>query len=128
MYCLDTSVIIDFLRKEPNIGKRFVSLDSSKIFVSTITLCELYMGAYLSSRSDISLMILDSFINSVNIVEFNIDSCKWFGKEFARLAKAGKMPQEPDLMIASIAKSNNLVVVTRDKKGFKNIDVSSEEW
>jgi predicted nucleic acid-binding protein len=41
----------------------------------------------------------------------------------------GKQTQEFDLMIASIAKENNLIVITRNKKHFEDIpDLKVEEW
>ena len=38
------------------------------------------------------------------------------------------MTEESDLMIASIAKANGLVLVTRNKKHFENIDIKIEVW
>lgn len=128
MYCLDSNIIIDFWRGDLAIRKKFSSISSGSFFITSITLCELYQGAYISKDVDIGLQAIQALLDIVSFVEFDTKSCDFFGKEFARLSKLGKKPQEPDLMIASIAKINNFTVVTRDKKGFKNIDVDVEEW
>jgi len=38
------------------------------------------------------------------------------------------MIPESDLMIASIAKNNSLILVTRDKKHFDNLGIKVEQW
>jgi len=128
MYCLDTNIIIDLWRGDLSIKKRLESVSPGLIFISSVVLCELYKGAYLSKNVDFNISLITSLINNTFFVEFNFDACQIFGKEYARLSHLAKLPQEPNLMIASIAKSNNLIVVTRDKKGFKNIDIDVEEW
>lgn len=127
MYCLDTNIIIDLWKGDLAIKKKLESISPNCIFISSIVLCELYKGAYISKKVNFNVKLIKSFINNVSFVEFDYNACQVFGKEYARLKKLGKLPPESDLMIASIAKSNNLKIVTRDK-GFKNINIEVEEW
>ena len=129
MYCLDTNVVIDILRKNEQIRKKIEEISGvGEIYITTITLCELYRGAYLSNKTDYSFQIINNFLTEVEMINFDKDSCQEFGKIYTSLSKRGKITQELDLMIASIAKVNNLVLITRDKEHFKNTDVKLEIW
>ena len=129
-YCIDTSIIVEFLRGNEAIENKINTIiyNGLNIFTTYITLCELYKGAFLSSQSEKGVYEINSFLQSVSILEFNLEACKFFGQEYVKLGKAGRTTQEPDLMIASIAKVNGLTIVTRNKKHFEYIDVKMEVW
>lgn len=130
MYCLDTNIVIDFLKKDdPRLKEKIGEASvNSMLCITVITACELYQGAYLSPRVEIELLLIDSFIDSVHLVGFNKEACKQFGREYAQLRRLGKMSEEADIMIASIAKVHGLVIVTRNKKHFEHSDVKVEVW
>ena len=46
MYCLDTNVIIDIFRGDEKIISKIEKYWNEKIFITSITLCELYKGVY----------------------------------------------------------------------------------
>ena len=128
-YCLDSSIVIDWLREDRELAIKIQEAqDKGRIFITVITLCELYKGAYLSNRAEKELQIIEDLAESIEVLDFSKGVCEEFGKEFARLTKIGRKTQESDLMIASIAESNGLVVVTRNKKHFENIDIKLEVW
>jgi len=128
MFCIDTNIFIEFLRGNKEIIEKFNNIDSDNIFFSPITLSELYQGAYLSNNAQLGIQELNEFIESFNILDFNKEICKEFGKEYARLKKIGKQIPEFDLLIAIFAKVNNLMLVTRDKKHFENLGIKIEVW
>ncbi|MDO8508828.1 MAG: type II toxin-antitoxin system VapC family toxin [Nanoarchaeota archaeon] len=131
MYCLDTNIIIDFLRGEPAVIKKIQSMKSKNagLFINTVVLCELYKGAYLAKANIENILSKIKFLTeSLDSLDFNTNASLLFGKEYGRLSKLGKTPQELDLMIASIAKAHNMILITRDKNDFKNIDVKIEVW
>ena len=128
-YCLDSSIVIALFRGDEELHAKFLEISQTEdIYITYITLCELYKGVFLGKLFKKGSSELDDFLQSVNILDFNIESCKYFGEEYARLEKIGKATQEPDLMIASIAKVNGLTIVTRNKKHFENINSSIEVW
>ena len=131
-YCLDTDVIIDFFRGNNFAVDKIQKLsEANELFFTSISLCEIFRGTYLYSKDEeqeTELREIDSFLQNVKILTLDIYSCKEFGKIFDDLRKKGKMTQESDLMIASIAKSNNAIIVTRNKKHFENIGVKIESW
>ncbi|MEK6844580.1 MAG: type II toxin-antitoxin system VapC family toxin [Nanoarchaeota archaeon] len=130
MYCLDTNIIVDILRGDRLLAEKVDNTFEKgfDIFITPISLCELYRGAYGHQNSAKKVEELNAFIFNLRIIGFDIESCKEFGKEYSRLNKIGKQTKEFDLLIACIVKVNELILVTRDKKDFENIDVNIEVW
>lgn len=130
MYCFDTNIIIDIFHGDIALRKKIEDLEDSGLnfFITPITLCELYKGVYLFSNPEKELSDLDVFISSFQLVEFDRNACRIFGEQYAKLRKSGRMTQESDLMIASIAKAHNLLVITRNKKHFEHTGVKIEVW
>lgn len=128
-YCLDTGVIISFFRNDSSVVKKINNiLEDNELFITPITLCELYKGAYRSSNSGYELSWIADFVSSLNILNFNNESCNFFGDKFVKLQKEGKSVDDFDLMIASISKVNDATVITRNKKDFENTGVKLEVW
>lgn len=130
MYCFDTNIIIDIFHGKKSIELKLneIKESASDIFITPISLCELYKGAYLFFKPEEGVAQIDKFVSSLQILEFEQNACKEFGKTYAELKKKGKMTDEADLMIASIAKVNGLTMITRNKKHFENTGVKIEEW
>ena len=129
MYCLDTNIIVNYLRgdKETLTKLNEVS-NTTEIFITPLTLCELFRGVYLTKDSEIKLKLVKEFTDSFSLLEFDERVCVEYGKEYARLSKIGKIVENIDLMIACFAKVNNLVLVTRNKKHFENTEIRLEVW
>ena len=90
MYCFDTNILIDILRGDESLKSKLSKLDNSNVFITPVTLCELYKGAYLFHDPSEKVKILEAFISLFKPLKFDKESCKEFGKEFARLKKSGK--------------------------------------
>lgn len=131
MYCIDTNIALEFLRgnrividrinKELSVGE--------EIGVTSIVLCELYKGVFLSSKKETQLSAMEQFVESLIFLEFTKESTKLFGEAYAQLNDDGNMTQENDLMIAAIAKAHGATLVTRNGKHFKHIrGLKVEEW
>ena len=130
MYCFDTNIIVSILRGDKDLKLKLEKLMETmeEIFITPITLCELYKGAYLHHNPTAKVNEVNNYITWFSLLDFNGESSKEFGKEYARLSRLGKLTSEFDLMIACISKVNGLILVTRDKKHFDNIDVKLEVW
>ncbi|MBI2057184.1 type II toxin-antitoxin system VapC family toxin [Candidatus Pacearchaeota archaeon] len=131
-YCLDTNIIIEFFKGNEEIVKKINALfEKDRLFINSISLCEIYRGIYLYSKDKRLKKELDdlkSLLHFATFVTLDFDSSEEFGKLSYELKKKGKPTQEADLMIASICKTNNLVLVTKDKKHFKNLGIKVEDW
>lgn len=129
MYLLDTDVIIDFFNNDNSIIKNIEKRKSIPMYISSLTLCELYRGAFLSTDPEARQENIFKLLVNTEFVALNKEACRIFGKNNAYLSKIGKITQEVDLMISSIAISRDLILVTRNKKHFENIPgLKMEEW
>lgn len=129
MYCLDSSIMVPILRGDRELRKKLDSVKPEDISFTTITLCELFKGAYKSSKKEESIKFLYEILRNYRLLSLNIKTSELFGADYNELEKRGMPTQILDLMIASISKANNLIIVTRNKKHFENIpDLKIEEW
>lgn len=116
---VDTSVFIEFLRvkrKEKTI--LFNLPDNSQLFVSTITLFELYAGATTPEKwKDIRLLTED-----LPILTLTIDIAKEAANIFQQLRKQNQIIEFRDIFIGATALVNNIPVLTLNKKHFSRIN------
>lgn len=129
-YLLDTNICIYIIKKKPeSVIKKFEKLKVGSIAISTITLSELYFGVAKSSKPDENLIALQEFISPLEILDFTISDSVIYGKIRNSLEKKGLPIGAMDLLIASIAKSNDLILVTNNVKEFSRIeDLKIENW
>tara|TARA_Y100000294_G_C8422090_1_gene283245 strand:- start:158 stop:553 length:396 start_codon:yes stop_codon:yes gene_type:complete len=131
MYCLDTSIIVEFLRGNQKVINKIKGIiqKGKKIAITTLTLCELYRGVYLCSKSELEEVKLDSFISTVDILSLDIASSKLYGKYYYLLTKTGVKTQEIDLLIGCISIAVNSILVTDNIKHFQKIpNIKLEVW
>jgi len=116
MICLDTSVVIDLFRGDAEIEELLSDIDG--VFaVSYPIVCELYKGAYLSSKPEKGLNEIEKFIENVRFLESGPEAAKEFGRLHERY------PNKNDfyLMVASVCISEKAELLTRDDD-FKGIE------
>ena len=129
MYCLDSDIIIAHFRGDNSIKERLNSLPAEELFITPVTLCELYRGAFLSGDLEKNKLLVEKLLERVNMLNFDLPACEIFGRTYKLLKQSGKLTQDSDLMIAPICISNNVSLITRNKKHFENIkDLRLIEW
>ena len=129
MYCLDTNILVDILRGDNELAiKVNKELNNFNVYITSITLCELFRGAFAHSDSHKKILEVKNFVSNFELLGLDEDSCEEFGRMFFELKKSGKTAKEFDVIIASIVKSNDLVFVTRDKKHFEKVGIKVESW
>jgi len=102
---LDTSIIIDLFKGDRDLLEK---LPKNFIYgISVVTLFELHCGN-LKEREEL-------FLEKMPKISLEESSARLAGKIFRSLRKEGKIPKVKDLLIASSAIANDLVVVTRDR-------------
>ena len=121
MYCFDSSTVIDYMKGDILIKSHLDKVGFVSIYVTSITLCELFKGAYLSHDIEKNLSIINNLFDYFDILELDDDAARLYGEKYSELKKIGKLTQDFDLLIASICISHNKVLVTRNKKHFENI-------
>jgi len=124
MYLFDTDCISNILKKAPSplLIKKLESLPKGLQFTTSINVSEIYFGAYRSRNQEKILKAYeDKVFPNVNILPFDTDSGKIYGRLKALLEKRGFSKSEPDLKIAAIAIQHNMILVTGNKRHFMNI-------
>jgi tRNA(fMet)-specific endonuclease VapC len=123
MVCLDTTFVIDFLRGAKDIQAIKENLDKTNesITITAPTVIEITRGLYLNNvRPDERQKVEDMF-SSLIILDLDNKSAMLAGKIEAELIRAGKQIDLEDIMIASIAITNNQKLITRNTRHFKRI-------
>ena len=129
MYCLDSDAVIAHFKGDNSIKECLESISADELFVTPITLCELYRGVFLSHNMEKDTLLVERLLERVNLLNFDLPACEIFGKAYKLLKQSGKLTQDSDLMIASICISNNVTLITRNRRHFENIKgLKVEEW
>ena len=122
MYLLDTDTVIYSLKGEPAVEKNLREHFHDPMKMSVITLMELYYGAHKSQKIASNLAKIKTLEISFQIIPISEESAEIFGMTKAQLEKAGSPLDDFDLIIASCALSNNLVLVTNNVRHFQRIE------
>ena len=97
--------------------------------VSNATLAELYFGAYNSQKVDANLKRINEFKKNLTVYSDNNTSAEAFGRFKSKLRSEGKIIEDFDILIASIAFVNNCILVTNNPNHFERIDeLKIENW
>jgi tRNA(fMet)-specific endonuclease VapC len=130
-YLLDTDMCIYLLNGDERVKNRVAQAGVAAISVSILTVGELYFGAYNSARLEANLERIREFLSSPGPIVLSVDdaAAKYFGKFKAELRRDGKPIGDVDLLIAGIAASRGLKVVTNNTEHFERIaEISLENW
>ena len=129
MYLLDTDTIIYSLKGDPNVQENLRQHINDILQISIITLMELYYSAYKSQHVDANLAKIKTLEQSLDILITGQETAEIFGKMKSRLESGGNRLDDFDLIIASIALTHNLVLVTNNEKHFQRIEgLKLEKW
>ena len=129
-YLIDTDILVFQLRnKYPKINEKINNLNANQISISSISVAELFFGAYNSADITKNIRLVSDLINEINIIDFDIQAAEKFGEIKAELNKNGTLISDSDLFIASTAISNDLILVTNNEKHFNRINyLKIENW
>lgn len=113
---IDTSILIDYLRKADKDCLFLQIIHQAKMYISLITVAELYSGRSAQKSDKIKKMIKE-MLEGIEIVIPTVDLAK----------KAGYLREKyqlslPDAFIAALALEKNILLITLDKRDFSRID------
>ncbi|WP_035587317.1 type II toxin-antitoxin system tRNA(fMet)-specific endonuclease VapC [Hippea jasoniae] len=130
MFLLDTNICIYIIKKKPvEVFNKLKALSIGDAKISSITVAELYFGAYNSQFIEKNLKIVESFLIPFDIIGFDEKCAVGYGKIKSILKREGNIIGELDMQIASVALANGLVLVTNNEKEFKRIKgLKVENW
>ena len=127
---LDTNICIYIIKNKPlNVRKRFEGYSFGEIAISSITVSELYYGAYKSAKKEQNLSSLNNFLYPFNIIEFDMECALAYGKIRAELENKGQIIGSMDMLIASCSLAKDFTLITNNMKEFKRIKgLKVENW
>lgn len=128
-YLLDTDICIYWLKGKQAVREQIKRVGQSEIAICVITASELYFGAYNSSKIQQNLLTAENFINSLPVFSLSNDTLKKFGQLKAQLRQAGTPVADLDLLIASVAITEELILVTNNTRHYQRIvDLKLDNW
>lgn len=125
-FLLDTNIIIALFANDPLVLENLERAE--EVFVSSITIGELYYGAYSSNRIADNITRIREFASRNTILACDLITAQYYGQIKNTLKAKGRPLPENDIWIAAIAQQYQLMLVSRDKH-FREIDnLSVETW
>lgn len=133
-YLLDTNILAEPLRPKPNDQiidhlRRF----QNEIAITSVVWHEMWFGCNRLPRSAKRDTIEDYLTRvvatNVPILSYDQQAATWHAAERARLTAIGQTPSFSDGMIAAVAKTNNLILVTFNLDDFQRFqDLQVTDW
>jgi tRNA(fMet)-specific endonuclease VapC len=131
MYCFDTDTLSAVIRRDPPLSliRRLAQTPPELQFTTSITLGELLYGAAKRGSVSLTRKVRELLVGAVLVLPFDERAAEVYGPLRAHLESEGRRLDEPDLRIASIALSRNLIVVTGNLRHFSRVpDLKVENW
>ncbi|MCW4007148.1 MAG: type II toxin-antitoxin system VapC family toxin [Candidatus Bathyarchaeota archaeon] len=123
--CIDTDVLIDYLRKPSLEVRRVMECIFEKKLnacITSINAFEIWFGAYLALHDKAKLaQCTKEFLSQMEVVDFNYNSAVEAGRVLADLRKCGEPIEIRDLFVGCICKVSGMTLITRNLKHYKRI-------
>lgn len=128
-FILDTDTCVYLLNGNPSLKKKVEEVGVFSLAISNSVLAELYFGAYNSKKVEDNLKRINLFKKNLTILSDSEESALQFGKIKADLRSKGKIIEDFDIVIASIAIVNSCILITNNTDHFERIDdLQIENW
>ena len=128
-YLLDTNVCIKYLNEDLIIRRKLENTYLEDIAVCSVVKLELFYGAMRSDNPDQVWEKVKGFLEVFISLSLDDISALNAGKIRAQLANLGTPIGYNDLLIASIALSHDLILVTHNTKEFARVEgLKIEDW
>ena len=119
-FLLDTDICSAHMRRPAKLAHRFIQ-HTGQLAISSVTLAELYAGAYKHSQVSRLLALITDLLQEVQVIDFDSACAEKFGQVRGTLLQQGISVPTTDLMIASAALVDNLTLVTHNTADYQNI-------
>ncbi len=129
IYCIDTDILIEYFRGNDLVKGRIENLNEDDVLgVTWLTVYEFFKGIFVSGKLDEENFLQD-LINSAVVMEETYESARIGGKIYANLKRNGNLINDADILIASIVKGYNAILVTNNEEHFKRVEgLKYENW
>lgn len=126
-YLLDTNVVSALMARNHRVGERFRGAGLRQCGVSSISVQELYFGAYRSDRTAFYVATYNDV--DIDVLDFDAGDGQAAGQLRARLTSSGRLIGAYDILIAGQALARDLVLVTHNVREFGRVaGLKVEDW
>ena len=127
-YLIDTDICIFFLQGKFGIKDKVKDAGVDNCYISEITIAELTFGAYYSSNFEKHIVEIKQIEDLFQVIPI-YDAIFYYGKEKARLKKAGLLIPDFDLLIGTTAIAKNMIMATNNENHLSRIvGIKIENW
>lgn len=130
-HLLDTSVYSQPIKKKPleSVTDHWESIGDKNLCISIFCETEILQGLEMKNSDNLWNAYNSILKDSLPIIDFTMEAAKVYAKLQANCIKAGKTHPVFDLLIASTAIVNNLILATCNYKDFADIPgLITEDW
>ncbi len=132
MFLLDTNIISELIKKQPNtcLLERMDDVPDASLYTASVCAMELRFGALRVPNSEaLWAKIQKRILTRIQILPFSYQEAMKAAEILAVLYASGRPVGIEDTMIASTALINGLIVVTANTAHFSRIPgLQSENW
>jgi tRNA(fMet)-specific endonuclease VapC len=128
-FLLDTNIVSFHIKRPSGLAHRFVQY-SGRLYVSSISLAELYVWAFKKAKPSSALSVIETLLrNEVGRLDFDDDCAKQFGQVRVELIGRGVNVNPVDLLIASVALAYDLTLITHNTADFRHVPgLRLDDW
>ncbi len=121
MKCLDSDILIDFLRGKTEALKKMKDLENESFSTTTINVFELLYGAKISQQAKKNVEEVKKLVKNFNIFPFDLVASEEASSILQQLKDKGESIEIRDVFIAGICKSKGIDLVTKNVRHFDKI-------
>ncbi len=124
IFLVDTNVLSELARREPNAGVLAWSRTLSRISVSVIVIEEIFFGLAWKPNQRIQAWLEEFMDVHCEICPVTTEAAKLAGRLRGDMASRGETRTQADMIIAATAQINQQTLVTRNIRDFTDCGIS----
>ena len=126
----DTNAVVTFLNGKSLVLREKIKKCAPDDFaMCSVVWGELFFGAAKSKEKHKTIEKVNAFSGNFRNLDFDKEAASHYGEIRADLEKMGNIIGPNDLMIAAIARSRNLILITNNVDEFQRVkDLKIEDW
>jgi tRNA(fMet)-specific endonuclease VapC len=129
MYLLDTNTLIYFFKQQGHVAEHLRRVAASQVAIPSVVLFELEYGLLRSCKPDAQRQGIAAALSAYRVLDLDYNSAKSAAWIKYTLALAGTPIGHCDQLIAGIAVSNKLTLITRNTREFERVTgLRMENW
>jgi len=124
MVCLDTSFLIALMRRDERALAKLEAYTNieTRLTTTPITACELFKGAYKSTKREKELQKVKMILGFLEMLDFSVEASERYGRLMASERLHGAPIGDLDAMIAGLALTHGEDIVTSNRKHFERVE------